>query len=104
MYICKYNYKTPQTPEQDSETHFMRSSEPDGAAAGKHGVYYSLRRHLAAGSTDVNLSRCFPEPLSRTFTKAEDITAKHKSMFAVHLYIIQVMRLSVISRIRQQFK
>lgn len=101
MYICKHNYKTPQTPEQDSETHFMCSSEPDGAAAGKHGVYYSLR-HLAAGRTDLNLSRCFPEPLSRTFTKAEVITVKHKPKFAVHLYIIQVMRLSVIGRILQQ--
>lgn len=71
MYICEYNYKTSQTPEQDSETHFMCSSEPDGAAAGKHVVcYYSLRTHLAAGNTDVNLSRCFPEPLIRTFTKA----------------------------------
>lgn len=81
MYICKYNYKTPQTPEQDSETHFMCSSEPDGAAAGKHGVYYSLRRHSAAGGTDVNLSRCFPEPLSRTF-KAEVILVEHKPKFA----------------------
>lgn len=102
MYISKCNYKTCQTPEQDSETHFMCSSEPDGAAAGKHGVYYSLRRHLAAGGTDVNLSHCFPEPPSKTFTNAEVITMKHKPKLTVHLDIIQEMRLSVIGRILRQ--
>lgn len=73
MYICKYNYKTPQTPEQDSETHFMCSSEPDGAAAGKHVVYYSLRRHLAAGGTDVNLIRCFPEPFAEPLQRQKSL-------------------------------
>lgn len=90
MYICKYNYKTPQTPEQDSETHFMCSSEPDGAAAGKHVVYYSLRRHLAAGGTDVNLSVVSLSLLQNLY-KGRSRYSGAQTKVCWHLYIIQVI-------------
>lgn len=65
----------------------MRSSEPDGVAAGKHGVYYSLRRHLAAGGTNLNLSRCFPEPLSRTYKGRSHYSEAQTKVCCAFVYI-----------------